>query len=207
MPRSAPASLISAYNHMVSRVPSIRPNRLSAKKSQTNPTAMYKTLWPRTTQKGSRDTTTTTRALRSSASEPPTEGRESEICEDRYQTRSTILTSQLPVARWHEQIGDLTAADCILTEICSPSARNAFAFPSESAFAFAGILTLPDDIHNARHGRDLYTRWNAERSCLARLYGNEKGGVYSWAERGLCRHIRGSVPPAQVPLSCRHACP
>jgi hypothetical protein len=29
-----------------------------------------------------------------------------EICEDRYQTRSTILTSQLPVARWHEQIGD-----------------------------------------------------------------------------------------------------
>ncbi len=28
-----------------------------------------------------------------------------EICEDRYQVRSTILTSQLPVARWHEQIG------------------------------------------------------------------------------------------------------
>ena len=27
-----------------------------------------------------------------------------EICEDRYQVRSTILTSQLPVARWHEQI-------------------------------------------------------------------------------------------------------
>jgi DNA replication protein DnaC len=36
-----------------------------------------------------------------------------EICEDRYQTRSTILTSQLPVARWHEQIGDATAADGI----------------------------------------------------------------------------------------------
>jgi IstB-like ATP binding protein len=29
-----------------------------------------------------------------------------EICEDRYQTRSAILTSQLPVSRWHEQIGD-----------------------------------------------------------------------------------------------------
>ena len=27
-----------------------------------------------------------------------------EICEDRYQTRSMILTSQLPVARWHEQV-------------------------------------------------------------------------------------------------------
>ena len=40
-----------------------------------------------------------------------------EICEDRYQTRSTILTSQLPVARWHEQIGDPTAADGILDRL------------------------------------------------------------------------------------------
>lgn len=37
-----------------------------------------------------------------------------EISEDRYQVRSTILTSQLPVARWHEQIGDPTIADGIL---------------------------------------------------------------------------------------------
>jgi DNA replication protein DnaC len=34
-----------------------------------------------------------------------------EICEDRYQVRWTILTSQLPVWRWHEQIGDPTLAD------------------------------------------------------------------------------------------------
>src|SRR5512144_564182 len=40
-----------------------------------------------------------------------------EICEDRYQARSTILTSQLPVARWHEQIGDPTAADGILDRL------------------------------------------------------------------------------------------
>ena len=40
-----------------------------------------------------------------------------EICEDRYQTRSTILTSQLPVARWHEQIGDPTSADGILDRL------------------------------------------------------------------------------------------
>jgi DNA replication protein DnaC len=40
-----------------------------------------------------------------------------EICEDRYQTRSTILTSQLPVTRWHEQIGDPTAADGILDRL------------------------------------------------------------------------------------------
>jgi len=40
-----------------------------------------------------------------------------EICEDRYQTRSTILTAQLPVARWHEQIGEATAADGILDRL------------------------------------------------------------------------------------------
>jgi DNA replication protein DnaC len=40
-----------------------------------------------------------------------------EICEDRYQSRSTILTSQLPVAQWHEQIGDPTLADSILDRI------------------------------------------------------------------------------------------
>ena len=40
-----------------------------------------------------------------------------EICEDRYQTRSTILTSQMPVSRWHEQIGDPTIADGILDRL------------------------------------------------------------------------------------------
>jgi len=40
-----------------------------------------------------------------------------EICEERYQTRSTILTSQVPVARWHEQIGDATIADGILDRL------------------------------------------------------------------------------------------
>src|SRR5579863_4477737 len=40
-----------------------------------------------------------------------------EICEDRYQMRSMILTSQLPVAKWHEQIGDPTLADSILDRL------------------------------------------------------------------------------------------
>jgi DNA replication protein DnaC len=40
-----------------------------------------------------------------------------EICEDRYQIRSMILTSQLPVAKWHEQIGDPTLADSILDRL------------------------------------------------------------------------------------------
>jgi len=40
-----------------------------------------------------------------------------EICDDRYQTRSTILTSQVPVADWHDQIGDPTTADSILDRL------------------------------------------------------------------------------------------
>ena len=40
-----------------------------------------------------------------------------EISEDRYQARSTILTSQVPVANWHEQIGDATVADGILDRL------------------------------------------------------------------------------------------
>lgn len=40
-----------------------------------------------------------------------------EICEDRCQSGSLILTSQLPVAKWHQQIGDSTVAEGILDRI------------------------------------------------------------------------------------------
>ena len=40
-----------------------------------------------------------------------------EVCDDRYQRRSMILTSQMPVAHWHEQIGDPTIADSILDRL------------------------------------------------------------------------------------------
>jgi DNA replication protein DnaC len=40
-----------------------------------------------------------------------------EILEDRHEVRSTIVTSQLPVAAWHEMIGDPTLADAILDRL------------------------------------------------------------------------------------------
>jgi DNA replication protein DnaC len=40
-----------------------------------------------------------------------------EICDDRYQSRSIILTSQVPTEHWHEQIGDPTIADSILDRL------------------------------------------------------------------------------------------
>jgi DNA replication protein DnaC len=40
-----------------------------------------------------------------------------EIVEDRYDSRSILITSQLPVDRWYEIIGDPTLADAILDRI------------------------------------------------------------------------------------------
>jgi DNA replication protein DnaC len=40
-----------------------------------------------------------------------------DIVEDRHQRRSTIFTSQLPVDRWYDMIGDPTLADAILDRI------------------------------------------------------------------------------------------
>jgi len=40
-----------------------------------------------------------------------------EILEDRYDRRSTLVTSQLPVGHWHEAIGDPTLADAILDRL------------------------------------------------------------------------------------------
>ncbi len=40
-----------------------------------------------------------------------------EILEDRYGSRSTIVTSQLPIDKWHQIIGDPTLADAILDRI------------------------------------------------------------------------------------------
>lgn len=40
-----------------------------------------------------------------------------EICDDRYQSRSTILASQIPLAHWHERIGEPTLADSILDRV------------------------------------------------------------------------------------------
>ncbi|MGF1508394.1 MAG: ATP-binding protein [Myxococcota bacterium] len=40
-----------------------------------------------------------------------------EVIEDRVGTGSVVVTSQLPVSKWHEYIGDPTVADAILDRI------------------------------------------------------------------------------------------
>jgi DNA replication protein DnaC len=46
-----------------------------------------------------------------------------EIIEDRHGNRSTIMTSQLPVAKWYEVIGEQTIADAILDRIVHDAHR------------------------------------------------------------------------------------
>jgi DNA replication protein DnaC len=40
-----------------------------------------------------------------------------EVLEDRTELRSTIVTSQLPVARWHDALADATVADAVLDRL------------------------------------------------------------------------------------------
>ena len=40
-----------------------------------------------------------------------------EIMEDRHSLKSTLITSQLPVTKWHQTIGDATLADAILDRL------------------------------------------------------------------------------------------
>ena len=46
-----------------------------------------------------------------------------ELMEDRHGSRSTLITSQLPVKQWHGAIGDATLADAILDRLLRNSHR------------------------------------------------------------------------------------
>jgi DNA replication protein DnaC len=53
-----------------------------------------------------------------------------EIMEDRHGLRSTIWTSQLPVAKWHDHIGDPTIADALCDRLLHNAHRIVLQGPS-----------------------------------------------------------------------------
>lgn len=53
-----------------------------------------------------------------------------EIMEDRYGLRSTIWTSQIPVAKWHDHVGDPTIADAICDRLLHNAHRIVLHGPS-----------------------------------------------------------------------------
>lgn len=78
-----------------------------------------------------------------------------EIVEDRYGAGSTLITSQLPIDKWHEVIGDPTFADAILDRIvhssmahrCARSRPQRRRLPDRNA-------TLPARAARGRHPPD-----------------------------------------------------
>ena len=53
-----------------------------------------------------------------------------EIMDDRYDLRSTVITSQLPTETWHDHLGDPTTADAICARILSNVHRIKLGGPS-----------------------------------------------------------------------------
>ena len=53
-----------------------------------------------------------------------------EILEDRHGTRSTILTSQMPVEKWHDYLADPTIADALLDRVVHNAHRIKLKGPS-----------------------------------------------------------------------------
>lgn len=54
-----------------------------------------------------------------------------EILDDRHGNRSTIMTSQLPVGKWHDYLGDPTQADAVCDRILSNAHRIMLKGPSK----------------------------------------------------------------------------
>lgn len=65
-----------------------------------------------------------------------------EVIEDRVQRRSTIVTSQLPVAMWHQALGEPTVADGLLDRLLEHVHR--IELSGESMRRGGGDTQLPD---------------------------------------------------------------
>ena len=80
-----------------------------------------------------------------------------EIVDDRDDRGSLLITSQIPVSRWHEVIGDPTLADAILDRIVHRAHRIDLKGPSLRRRLVPSALTETDesqgwDVVRCRHG-------------------------------------------------------
>ena len=69
-----------------------------------------------------------------------------ELLEDRYERKSTIVTSQFPVEQWHGLIGDATLADAILDRLV----HNAYRIPLKGDSMRKRQSRLTDNEANSR---------------------------------------------------------
>lgn len=66
-----------------------------------------------------------------------------EIVDERHNSKSTIITSQLPVKLWHEAIGDKTLADAILDRLVHNAYR--FELKGESMRKLQGVNAVKNN--------------------------------------------------------------
>jgi DNA replication protein DnaC len=66
-----------------------------------------------------------------------------EIMEDRHGSKSTVITSQLPITKWHTYIGDATLADAILDRLL----HNAHKLNLKGESMRKAMSSLTDDEH------------------------------------------------------------
>ena len=112
-----------------------------------------------------------------------------EIVEDRYQNAATMITSQLPVPKWHDVIGEPTFADAILDRIVHNAHRIELDGPSMRKITAEKTPPLPltsrkeNDITESPGGHDHATpfiptnRWSR---CVG------MGGRDRWSRSSEC---------------------
>jgi DNA replication protein DnaC len=67
-----------------------------------------------------------------------------EMMDDRHGTRSTLITSQLPIEHWHAYLGDPTMADAILDRLLHNAHK--IHLKGESMRKTTSGLTQPDPL-------------------------------------------------------------
>lgn len=77
-----------------------------------------------------------------------------EIVEERYRRKSTLITAQVPVARWHDLIADPTVADAILDRIVHNAHRIVLQGDSMRKQKAAPLLTAPKTAKSIIHERN-----------------------------------------------------
>ena len=116
-----------------------------------------------------------------------------DICEDRYQLRSTVLTSQLPTIRWHDHIGDPTVADSILDRLVH----------------HAHYFELSGDSLRKQRGREILgagqdSAWNPPAVSSAAVAGSppvpSSNALSSCSPRGPSSYLPSSVCTPTAPV-------
>jgi len=74
-----------------------------------------------------------------------------EVFEDRYGERSTVISAQLPVAKWHGLFEDSTVADAILDRLVHNSHRLELQGPSLRPLALQNSSARPEPSDQAAH--------------------------------------------------------